>query len=77
VVSTSATHPPGVSVTPAPQSALISSSSAAKEYTKAQNEIIVLRECTKKLGENATGPFRQQNTGGDNNGNEENEDEDQ
>jgi hypothetical protein len=47
------------------------------EYTKAQNEIIVLRECTNKLGENATGPLGQQNTGGDNNGNEEIEEEDQ
>jgi hypothetical protein len=27
------------------------------EYTKAQNEIIVLREFTNKLGENATGPL--------------------
>ena len=46
------------------------------EYTKAQNEIIVLRECTNKLGDNTNG-LGGQNTGGDNGGNEGNEEEDQ
>jgi hypothetical protein len=41
------------------------------EYTKAQNEIIVLRECTNKLGETNQGG----NTGGDNGGEIVNEDD--
>lgn len=39
------------------------------EYTKAQNEIIVLRECTNKLqADNITGEENGGETGGDNEG---------
>jgi hypothetical protein len=49
------------------------------EYTKAQNEIIVLRECTNKLGDNNAGGGLMQggNTGGDEGEQDEGNEDDQ
>ncbi len=45
------------------------------EYTKAQNEIIVLRECTNKLGDGTQGSPGEE--GGEDNGGDGQEDENQ